>query len=48
MLVGQGDIDWRRVKQLREKGLSYRAIAKLLGVGYNNLLRRMKEELEVA
>ena len=39
-------IDWRKVKQLREKGLSYRAIARLLGVGYSTLLRRMKEELE--
>jgi len=39
-------IDWRKVKQLREKGLSYRAIARLLGVGYSTLLRRVKEELE--
>ena len=38
------NIDWRRVKQLRDRGLSYRAIAKLLGVSYNTLLRRLKEE----
>jgi len=39
------NIDWDKVRRLREKGLSYRAIAKLLGVGYSTLLRRKKNEL---
>ena len=37
-------IDMERVRRLREKGLSYRAIARLLGVSYNTLLRRIREE----
>ncbi len=40
-------IDVERVRRLREKGLSYRAIARLLGVSYDTLLRRIREEKQV-
>lgn len=35
-------IDMKKVKEYREKGLSYRDIARLLGVNYYTLLRRVK------
>jgi putative DNA-invertase from lambdoid prophage Rac len=37
-------IDWRKYKELRSKGLSLRDIARVLGVGYSTLRRRIKEE----
>ncbi len=37
-------IDWRKYEELRRKGLSLRDIARVLGVGYSTLRRRIKEE----
>lgn len=36
-------IDMNKVRQLRAKGLSYRDIARLLGVSYSTLMRRKRE-----
>ena len=41
------EIDWKKVKKLREKGLSWRDIARLLDVGYSTLMRR-KREVKIA
>ena len=37
------NVDLRKVKELRRKGLSYADIARLLGVSYSTLRRRLKE-----
>ncbi len=37
------EIDWRKFEEYRRKGLSLRDIARLLGVSYSTLLRRLKE-----
>ena len=37
-------INMRKVRELRAKGVSYRDIARILGVNYYTLLRRVKEE----
>jgi len=37
-------IDMKKVKEYRERGLSYRDISRLLGVNYYTLLRRVKRE----
>jgi putative DNA-invertase from lambdoid prophage Rac len=36
-------IDWRKFEEYRQKGLSLRDIARLLGVSYTTLRRRLKE-----
>ena len=36
-------IDWRRVDELRKKGVSYRDISKIIEVPYSTLLRRIKK-----
>jgi len=36
-------VDLKRVEQLRSKGLSLRDMAKLMGISYSTLLRRLKE-----
>ncbi len=37
------EIDWHKFEEYRRKGLSLRDIARLLGVSYSTLLRRLKE-----
>jgi DNA invertase Pin-like site-specific DNA recombinase len=37
-------IDWKKYEDLRRKGLSLRDIARVLGVGYSTLRRRLREE----
>lgn len=37
------EIDWRKFEEYRRKGLSLRDCAKLLGISYSTLLRRLKE-----
>ena len=37
-------IDWKKFRELRSKGLSLRDIARVLGVGYSTLRRRLREE----
>jgi len=37
-------INMKKVRELRAKGVSYRDIARILGVNYYTLLRRVKEE----
>jgi len=37
------EIDWKRFNEYRRKGLSLRDIARLLGISYSTLLRRLKE-----
>lgn len=37
------EIDWRKFKEYRKKGLSLRDVARLLNVSYSTLLRRLKE-----
>jgi len=36
-------IDWKRVDELRKKGVSYRDISKIIEVPYSTLLRRIKK-----
>ena len=42
--IDRKPIDWRKYEELRRKGLSLRDIARVLGVGYSTLRRRIKEE----
>ena len=37
------EVDMRKVMELRKKGVSYRDIAKIMGVSYSTLLRRVRE-----
>ena len=37
-------VDWRKYEELGEKGLSLRDIARVLGVEYSTLRRRIREE----
>jgi DNA invertase Pin-like site-specific DNA recombinase len=39
----QREIDWKKVKQYRDKGLSYSAISRLLDIPYSTLIKRKKE-----
>jgi len=39
-------IDWRKYEELRAKGLSLKDIARVLGVGYSTLRRRLKERTQ--
>ncbi|ABM81001.1 hypothetical protein Hbut_1166 [Hyperthermus butylicus DSM 5456] len=39
-------IDWKKYEELRGKGLSLRDVARVLGVGYSTLRRRLREEYE--
>lgn len=36
-------VDWRKVRELREKGVSWKDIARILDIGYTTLLRRARE-----
>lgn len=38
------EIDWKKFKEYRRKGLSLRDCAKLLGISYSTLLRRLREK----
>jgi len=40
-------IDWKKYEELRRKGLSLKDIARVLGVGYSTLRRRLREKHKI-
>ncbi len=40
------EINWRKVEEYREKGLSWSATSRVMDVPYNTLMRAQKRQLE--